>query len=191
MEGSPQALPRGLERKTYQKFRQPSIQIRPSFLITFVGGTRTFHPRVGVVSPSLPSLPKPASYAPPNARSTPGAIVLSITYGIDIKSTDDKFLNANVEASHALATVLVPGKFLADTIPICTCLCIQTVTYKRLTNPLIVRYLPDWFPGTGFKALAKEARDKFKVSIDAPLEYVKNTMKVRPRSSLRSDCGST
>ena len=47
-------------------------------------------------------------------------------------------------------------------------------------NPLIVRYVPDWFPGTGFKALAKEVRDKFSASVDGPLDYVKNAMKVRP-----------
>ena len=117
-----------------------------------------------------------------NFQRTPGAIILSITYGIDIKSADDRFLNANLEAAHALAAVLVPGKFLADVIPIRACLCAQTAVYRHLMNLLIVRYIPDWFPGTGFKALAKEARDKFKISVDGPLEYVKNAMKVRPRS---------
>ena len=120
----------------------------------------------------------------------PGAIILSMTYGIDIKSVDDRFLNANLEASHAIAAVMVPGKFLADVIPTRACLsiCAQTVTYKHLTGPLIVRHIPDWFPGMGFKALAKEARDKFKISVNGPFEYVKNAMKVRPRSSPKSGC---
>ena len=43
---------------------------------------------------------------------------MSVTYGIDVKSTDDPFLRATIEASHALMTVLVPGEFLADVIPI-------------------------------------------------------------------------
>ena len=59
-------------------------------------------------------------------------------------------------------------------------MCTQTVTYGHLTNVFIVRYIPDWFPGTGFKVLAKEMREKFKISVDSPLEYVKNAMKVRP-----------
>ena len=113
---------------------------------------------------------------------------MSITYGIDAKSTDDRFLNVNIQASRATSAALVPGNFLVDVIPICGCLCTQTVTYKRLTNSPIVRYIPDWFPGTGFKVLAKEAREKFKTSIDGPLEYVKNAMKVRPQSGLTSDC---
>ena len=52
---------------------------------------------------------------------------------------------------------------------------------------MIVRYVPDWFPGTGFKALAKEVREKFKISVNGPLEYVKNAMKVRLQSSPKLD----
>ena len=58
---------------------------------------------------------------------------------------------------------------------------------QAFDEPLIVRYIPDWFPGTGFKTLAKEAREKFKISVNGPLEYVKNAMKVRPQSSPTSD----
>ena len=54
-------------------------------------------------------------------QSTPGAIVLSITYGIDIRSPDDQFLNASIDAAHAASVVLVPGKFIADTFPIRAC----------------------------------------------------------------------
>jgi hypothetical protein len=111
---------------------------------------------------------------------------MSIAYGIDIKSVDDRFLKASIEASHAITAVVAPGKFLADIIPIRAYLCAQTVTYKYLTGLPIVRYIPDWFPGTGFKALAKEARDKYKISVDGPFDYVKNAMKVRPQSNPRT-----
>jgi len=53
----------------------------------------------------------------------PGAIVLSITYGIDVKSVDDPFLNESVEAAHATATAIVPGKFLVDIVPMRAHLC--------------------------------------------------------------------
>ena len=146
------------------------------------------HTRARLVSRVLPPLSESASSAPSDSRSMPGAILLSIAYGIDAKSADDRFLVTNLEASHTAATALVPGNFLVDVIPICGCLCTQTVTYEHLTNALIVRYIPDWFPGAGFKALAKEVRDKFKISVDGPLEYVKSAMKVRPQSNPRSDC---
>ena len=80
---------------------------------------------------------------------------------------------------------MVPGNFLADTIPIRACPSIQTIIYKPLTNLVIVRYVPDWFPGAGFKAVAKEGRDKFKISVNGPFDYVKNAMKVRQYSSPR------
>jgi len=144
------------------------------------------HTSVGFVSCALHAVPKLASH---NPRSTPGAIALSIAYGIDSKSADDRFLKANIEATDAVAATLVPGKWLVDVIPTCACSqCTQPATYKHLTYPLIVKYIPDWFPGMGFKIYAKEVREKFKISIDGPLEYVKNAMKVRPQSSLTPDC---
>ena len=136
----------------------------------------------------ITSLHEPASHVFPKSRSTTGAIALSITYGIDVKYHDDRFLNANVAAGRALATALVPGKFLVDNIPIRACIRTRTVTYKHLMNHLIVRYVPDWFPGTGFRALTKEVHDKSKIAADGPFEFVKKAMKVRPRSNLRSDC---
>ena len=54
-------------------------------------------------------------------------------------------------------------------------------------TPRAVRYLPDWLPGTGFKALAKEAHDKYKLSRHGPMEYVKNAMKVCPQSGQKQD----
>ena len=51
------------------------------------------------------------------SRSTSGAIILSIAYGIDANSRDDKWVQASAEAAHALTRLLVPGKFLADLIP--------------------------------------------------------------------------
>ena len=44
----------------------------------------------------------------------------------------------------------------------------------------IVQNLPDWFPGTRFKVLAKEVHEKYRISIEGPVEYVKGLMKVSP-----------
>ena len=102
-----------------------------------------------------------------------------------MKSLDDEYLKASLESGHALAKALVPGKFIADIIPISACACARTVTDKHLTKRLTVRYIPDWFPGAKFKVLAKETRDKFKVAVDGPMEYVKNAMKVRLHTATR------
>jgi len=104
-------------------------------------------------------------------------MILSVTYGIDPKSTDDPFLSATVDAVRALTSAMVPGKFLVDTIPMRASF-YPDDTQGPLTTPWTVRYLPDWLPGTGFKALAKEVREKFQISTDGPMEYVKGVMKV-------------
>ena len=44
--------------------------------------------------------------------------MLSVTYGLDLKSAEDPFLSATREASHALGIALEPGRFLVDAIPI-------------------------------------------------------------------------
>lgn len=70
------------------------------------------------------------AYVLHNSQSTPGAIVLSVTYGIDVQSIRDPFLGASLDASHALASAMVPGKFLVDIIPIREHICAETVTHK-------------------------------------------------------------
>ena len=133
--------------------------------------------------PTPPS-PEPSVYPSADPRSIPGAIILSITYGIDVESSGNPFLSAILEASHGLTAILVPGRFPADTIPIRVCHCSQTAP-DQLMELWTVRHLPDRFPGSGFKALAREVCEKYELSIDGPMEYVKNAMKASPQRTLR------
>ena len=48
-----------------------------------------------------------------------GALIMSVTYGFDIKSANDPFFSAITDANHALSTILVPGRFLVDVLSIC------------------------------------------------------------------------
>ena len=43
---------------------------------------------------------------------------MDITYGLDIKSHEDQFLQAAERAMQYLGEAVVPGAFLVDTIPI-------------------------------------------------------------------------
>ena len=47
-----------------------------------------------------------------------GALIMEITYGLDIKSPEDKFLQSAEHALKHADRVLVPGAFLVDTFPI-------------------------------------------------------------------------
>ena len=57
--------------------------------------------------------------AHPSFSST-GALIMSLTYGLDVKSHEDPFLAAAERALAAVEEVTVPGAFLVDTFPICT-----------------------------------------------------------------------
>jgi len=48
-----------------------------------------------------------------------GALIMEMTYGMDIKSHEDKFLQAAQRALGYLDSAMIPGAFLVDTFPIC------------------------------------------------------------------------
>ncbi|KAJ7625700.1 cytochrome P450 [Roridomyces roridus] len=68
-----------------------------------------------------------------------GEISMSFTYGIDVLPSEDPFITLAQRAVHAFAAALVPGLYLVDTFP-------------------ILKYIPTWFPGAGFKRKAREWR---------------------------------
>jgi len=44
-------------------------------------------------------------------------MIMDLTYGLDIKSHEDKFLQAAERAMERAKKTLIPGAFLVDTIP--------------------------------------------------------------------------
>ena len=45
-------------------------------------------------------------------------------------------------------------------------------------SPPQVKYVPEWFPGAGFKTLAREGGVLFTLAVDGPLAYVKRSLEV-------------
>ena len=76
--------------------------------------------------------------------STTGALIMSLTYGFDIKSHDNRFLAAAERALATLEEATVPGAFLIDTFPICTCqrvaFCFPLSTVHSETHPILVSW---------------------------------------------------
>jgi len=87
-----------------------------------------------------------------------GAVVMEMAYGMDIKSHEDKFLQAAERATEHFEDAIVPGAFLVDSFP-------------------ILKYVPDWFPGAGFKQYARVGQALFDMAVDGPLDYVKQCLK--------------
>ncbi|KAJ7760722.1 cytochrome P450 [Mycena maculata] len=85
------------------------------------------------------------------------AIIINVTYGLDVAQSNDPYLDAAHTAIRALSEAGVPGRYLVDIIP-----------------PL--KYVPDWFPGAGFKRKATEWNNLVKNLLDLPFADAKTAV---------------
>ncbi|KAL1681124.1 cytochrome P450 [Schizophyllum commune] len=85
-----------------------------------------------------------------------GDLILRVTYGYVSKGYDPMIKMAE-EITDAASEFGAPGKWLVDIFP-------------------VLRYVPDWFPGTGWKQAVKEQHDNVQKLINTPYEWVKQEM---------------
>ena len=71
--------------------------------------------------------------------SAVGGIAISLTYGLDIKETDDPHIKWLETALEGISDVAGSGVYLVDILP-------------------ILRHVPSWVPGAAFQKKAKELR---------------------------------
>ncbi|KAG2032312.1 cytochrome P450 [Suillus americanus] len=89
-------------------------------------------------------------------RHTTGAIILRISYGYEVKENDDPFVDLADRATSQASQGLL-GVFMVDYLPFLT-------------------KVPAWFPGAGFKRIAREWRGTLEKMVSAPHEFVKDQM---------------
>ncbi|KAF5349136.1 hypothetical protein D9756_009447 [Leucocoprinus leucothites] len=87
-------------------------------------------------------------------RYLAGETIMSIAYGLDIKPKDDPYIQIAEQGVHALGIAAVPGTFLVDILP-------------------ILKYVPEWVPGAGFKKKAREWAKLAMMMVDMPFEAAK------------------
>ncbi|KAG1907691.1 cytochrome P450 [Suillus fuscotomentosus] len=90
-------------------------------------------------------------------RHTAGAIILRISYGYEVKENNDPFIDVADRAMDQLSRSTDTGAFMVDIIP-------------------WLAKVPEWFPGAGFKCLAREWRQTLEEMVDAPYKFVKDQM---------------
>ncbi|KAF8592281.1 cytochrome P450 [Ramaria rubella] len=73
-------------------------------------------------------------------RQFSGAIIMEILYGIKVLPKDDPYIKVAEEAFAVGSAAANPGSFLVDTLP-------------------ILKYVPEWMPGAGFKIKARIWRE--------------------------------
>ncbi|KAK0479595.1 cytochrome P450 [Armillaria novae-zelandiae] len=101
-------------------------------------------------------------------RKTAGAIILQISHGYAIQEENDPFVKLAEETMDQFSLSTALGSFLVNLIP-------------------ILRHIPEWFPGAGFKRTAREWASTLNEFVERPHNYVKEEMAAgRARLSLTS-----
>ncbi|KAJ2918167.1 hypothetical protein MD484_g2259, partial [Candolleomyces efflorescens] len=87
-----------------------------------------------------------------------GGILMNVAYGFDPKSKDDPYIAEALKVVHAFEVALLPGKFLVDRIP-------------------LLKYVPAWMPGAGFKRFAEYYRNATYNAQRKPFYFATEAMK--------------
>ncbi|KAG2151901.1 cytochrome P450 [Suillus cothurnatus] len=92
-----------------------------------------------------------------HVRHTAGAIILRISYGYEVKENNDPFVDLADRALEEFSQATAHGAFMVDIMP-------------------SLAKVPEWFPGAGFKRLAREWHETVEEMVSAPYNFVKNQM---------------
>ncbi|KAK1232372.1 hypothetical protein PQX77_004494 [Marasmius sp. AFHP31] len=84
-------------------------------------------------------------------RHHAGSIILAIVYGIEILPENDPHVSIAEKAIRAGIDATLPGAYLVENIP-------------------ILKYVPEWFPGAGWKRRAKVTERMLRAMIVEPFE---------------------
>ena len=82
---------------------------------------------------------------------------MKVAYGIDVQESNDPFIRVAEEAMKGVDEAGFPGTYWVDLFP-------------------ILKYVPSWFPGAGFKKRAAHWREVNRAMIEKPFHYVKEQM---------------
>lgn len=104
-----------------------------------------------------------------------GAVILKITYGYTAEPKGkDHLVDMAGKAMHEFSEATIAGKWPVDIMPFCK-FASQLRSNRLLT--WTVRYLPDWFPGAGFKQIARDMKHQLEQTTEQPYEFVKQQMR--------------
>jgi hypothetical protein len=104
-----------------------------------------------------------------------------IAYGYSVEGNNDYILDVVEAAMNGFSECLDPGAYLVDMIPFRKSPFLLNVLLRMPTtpsflSPRVVRHVPDWFPGTGWKLKAKRYAELLEDTTELPYQFVKDQM---------------
>lgn len=102
-----------------------------------------------------------------------GTVTLRISHGYEVREDNDPFINLAENVVQVFEKTAAQGTYLVDLIPIRM---LKPGVQRINSNILVVQYLPEWFPGAGFKTQARQWKEEILQFADWPLELVKTQM---------------
>lgn len=103
-----------------------------------------------------------------------GSTTLDIVYAIDPMPEHDPILEAAEEGVECLSEIVNAGSYLVDSVPIRKNSAPVSASAGGLSDLLkTVKYLPEWFPGAGFKRQAAHWKEKVDALHLRPFEVAK------------------
>ena len=96
-----------------------------------------------------------------------------MSHGYQVQDDHDRFVQSAENGLLIFGQSTIPGTFLVDVLPLRRSLSHGTMaTAERCT----VRYIPEWFPGAGFKSTARKWKEEVQEMVDQPHQWVKEQM---------------
>ncbi|KAG2356982.1 cytochrome P450 [Suillus spraguei] len=92
-----------------------------------------------------------------HVRHTAAAVILRISHGYEVEENNDPLVDLVDRAMDQWSRATAPGAFMADVMPI------------------LVK-VPEWFPGAGFKRLAREWHDTLEETVSSPYKFTVDQM---------------
>jgi len=108
-------------------------------------------------------------------------LVLKISHGYDVVTPDDKLIEIAERSLAQIGHAFELGRFMVEFFPFREC----TFTTGRGTltpsrRHQLVKYIPEWFPGTGWKRTAAEYKASTEEMVHVPHEMVKRQLVSNP-----------
>jgi len=100
------------------------------------------------------------------------SVILKISHGYSVKDDGDPLVEMAGDAMNVFTMIITPGRFLVDTVPMCMFPTGRFDRFELVERILLVRYLPEWFPGGGFHKDAKRWRKIVRETADTPHQLV-------------------